>query len=649
MKFKFLITILLLVFLAGVTFAAEKESERAQAYYHFLLAAQREASRDLLGAIGEYREALKYDPNSSEIFSRLAQLYIQTNHMDEAILESQKAIENNPDNKEAHKLLGQIYMQKIYGDDIAPDDLKTAISEFHEVHRLDPDDEEVLLSLGQLTLQQDDYTQAAEYLSKYLETNPDSSTAVLSLATAYDQLNQTDKAISILLKYQEEQPPSFYVTQQLADLYRRKGDYPNALKSQKQAYDEDPESVTTIRRYLDLLEKTGNYSEAIRIIEQNIKANPDKPAWTMLLARMLQKSGETDRAESMIRTKIAENPADFDLKLALVQIYEDSEQYQKALQYLQEAEQALKAGSNVEEAERRNDQALLYSHFGYCEQKQEHYEQSNAYYFKSRELVDSEDQQKIDFYIAVNYRSLKDWGRAVSTLKSILDKDTKDTGTWELLSLVYEEKGDLRSSDEIVDKLIESNPGSAEFVVLKAERQQQREQYSESIEYLKSQLSKFPTSDQIFFLLGAASERLKKFDEAEGYFKETLQNNPGNANALNYLGYMLIDQGVRLEESIEYVKGALEIDHDNGAYLDSLGWGYFKLNKLDLAEDNLRLAAEKMKDNAVVHDHLGDLYFTLGKFNEAISHWELALKNKDKEINPEFIHKKIDDTKKRLP
>jgi len=51
----------------------------------------------------------------------------------------------------------------------------------------------------------------------------------------------------------------------------------------------------------------------------------------------------------------------------------------------------------------------------------------------------------------------------------------------------------------------------------------------------------------------------------------------------------------------------------------------------------------------VVHDHMGDLYFKLGRFRDAIRHWEAALKTKSDEIDPEYIQKKIDDTKNRLP
>ena len=90
-----------------------------------------------------------------------------------------------------------------------------------------------------------------------------------------------------------------------------------------------------------------------------------------------------------------------------------------------------------------------------------------------------------------------------------------------------------------------------------------------------------------------------------------LARDPENAAALNYLGYMLAERGERLDESVGYLKKALQIEPENGSYLDSLGWAYFKADKLDLAEDNLKRAADQLKTNSVIQDHYGEVLFKL--------------------------------------
>src|SRR5207244_2116409 len=81
----------------------------------------------------------------------------------------------------------------------------------------------------------------------------------------------------------------------------------------------------------------------------------------------------------------------------------------------------------------------------------------------------------------------------------------------------------------------------------------------------------------IYFQRGAMYEKTKKYAAAEAEFRKVLDINPKSANALNYLGYMLADRNVRLDEAQDLIRKAVEIEPDNGAFLDSLGWVYFRL------------------------------------------------------------------------
>src|SRR6185436_9545992 len=99
-----------------------------------------------------------------------------------------------------------------------------------------------------------------------------------------------------------------------------------------------------------------------------------------------------------------------------------------------------------------------------------------------------------------------------------------------------------------------------------------------------------------------------------------------NPGALNYLGYMLADRNVRLEEAHQMIKKALELDPENGAYLDSLGWVYFRQGNLMEAESILIRAIQKMGKDPTVHDHLADVYFKQGKIKEAVAQWQNSIK-----------------------
>jgi Tfp pilus assembly protein PilF len=130
----------------------------------------------------------------------------------------------------------------------------------------------------------------------------------------------------------------------------------------------------------------------------------------------------------------------------------------------------------------------------------------------------------------------------------------------------------------------------------------------------------------VWFMRGAMYERMKKLDKAEVEFRKVLKANPENAGAMNYIGYMLADANLRLEESLGLITKALDIEPGNGAYLDSLGWVQFRLGRLDEAEKNLRLALDKTPRDPTVHDHMANVLMKESKVREAVAQWETSLK-----------------------
>jgi tetratricopeptide (TPR) repeat protein len=134
-----------------------------------------------------------------------------------------------------------------------------------------------------------------------------------------------------------------------------------------------------------------------------------------------------------------------------------------------------------------------------------------------------------------------------------------------------------------------------------------------------------------------------------------LANDPQNSMTLNYLGYMLADRGVKLEEALGLIKKAVELEPSNGAYLDSLGWAYYRLGKYDQAEEQLVKASQRIGTDPTVHDHLGDVYQKTGRLKLAVAHWERAVAEWNKTVAPEIdtdlfasVQKKLESAKVRL-
>ena len=100
---------------------------------------------------------------------------------------------------------------------------------------------------------------------------------------------------------------------------------------------------------------------------------------------------------------------------------------------------------------------------------------------------------------------------------------------------------------------------------------------------------------------------------------------PGDANAANYLGYLWADRDVRLEEALDLVNLAVEIEPENPAYLDSLGWVHYRLGAMEEAEYWLRRAIEFNGDDGTLLAHLGEILLASGESEEGSRFHRLAL------------------------
>lgn len=156
-------------------------------------------------------------------------------------------------------------------------------------------------------------------------------------------------------------------------------------------------------------------------------------------------------------------------------------------------------------------------------------------------------------------------------------------------------------------------------------------------------------TDAVFhFYFGSALERNGQFDSAVAEFMKAMDLNPDYADAFNYLGFMYADRGIKLEAAVDLIEKALTYEPENGAFLDSLGWAYFKLNKLEDAMSYLQRASKVIGDDAVIHEHLADVYRKMGKTTEALLEYQKASEldpaNKDVTEKLEGLRQSVSST-----
>lgn len=199
-----------------------------------------------------------------------------------------------------------------------------------------------------------------------------------------------------------------------------------------------------------------------------------------------------------------------------------------------------------------------------------------------------------------------------------------------------EAAGDLK-------KMFDGKTDRATYVAL-ADVYEKGRKFDEMAKALDSAEKLSTTDDEkiaVWFMRGAMYERQNRVDKAEVEFRKVLKADPDNAGAMNYIGYMLADRNQRLPEALNIILQALEREPGNGAYLDSVGWAYYKLGRYEEAEKSLRRAVDKTPHDPTVHDHLAEALMKEGKVGEAVAQWQISLKewgtSSPAEMRPEEV------------
>jgi tetratricopeptide (TPR) repeat protein len=132
-------------------------------------------------------------------------------------------------------------------------------------------------------------------------------------------------------------------------------------------------------------------------------------------------------------------------------------------------------------------------------------------------------------------------------------------------------------------------------------------------------------NEEYYFDLAAAYERAGDLEKSMALFAQIIKEHPNHHPSLNYLAYMWAERAENLDSALDYVKRALVLDPENGAYLDTLGWIYYQQQAYKAAYRELLRAAEVIPDDPVVTEHLGDVLMQLGRPWEARAYYRISL------------------------
>lgn len=637
----------------------EKITPRAEAYYNFTLGhifeiqyEQTNQSEYATRSIEAYKRAYAVDPTSAIIGERLAEMYWKAQRVHDAEVEAGEILKRDPNDLPTHRLLARIYLRKLGdingGSGVQTEAVGKAIGEFNEVHRLDPGDGESALWLARLYRLHNEPEKAEEVLRGIIKSDPDNDPAMEQLTQLLLDQNKSDEAIQ-LLQTMTSHSPSPTVYDLLGDAYTQSKDYAKAEASYRKAVELDPSELTHLRGLGQTLMSEEKYGDALVVYQKLADVMPDDPDVYLRIAQIYRELHQLDKAEENLVKARQYAPGSLEVMYNEAMIYEAQGRYGDAIKVLSDAVTGVKSQSTAL-PNRRRSLAILYQQLGQLYRDSQNY-QAAVYTYQELGHLGEEEDRRARILLMETYRQAKDLPKGLQIGKDAVAKYPGDGPIRTSYALLLGENQQSEEAVKLLETGLKNNSADRELYLNMAQIYERAHQYKEA-EVMARKAEAIPgearDNEMTWFLIGAIYERQKMFDKAEEEFKKVLSVNPKNASALNYYGYMLADRGMRLDEAREMIQRALDQEPFSGAYLDSLGWVYYKQNKLTEAEAALRKAVERESHDPTIRSHLGDVFAKQGRMEQAAIEWEKSLSEWHHSLPGDVENDKVAELEKKL-
>jgi len=641
------------------------QPDKAGAYYHYslghlyaeLAATYNNRSDYFNKAIENYRLAMKEDPAASFLTEELSDLYIQSGKLREAVSDAEDLLKQNSNDLNARRILARIYARLI-GDNqqnrLDETYLRKAIEQYQKITEKDPQDTESWLMLGRLYKLNQNSPEAEKAYKRALDNDANNEDALTGLAMVYSDLGDNKQAAEMLKRAAEKSPNSRSLTA-LAGTYEQMREYSLAAETLRKALELSPGNASELKKAMarDLM-LSDQLDDALKVYQQIADEEPRDAETQLRISQIYRQKRDFAKARGASDKAKELDPNSIEIRYSDVNLLEAEGKEKEAIDLLNDIISST-AKKNYTASEKGNRVVLLERLGSMYRANDQNAQAIEA--FRQMSEVDPDMAARAELQIIETYRTSKELAKAESEAKAAVAKYPDDRALRGMYATVLADQGKSDAAIAEMKKLVADKPDRDTWISL-AQVYEKAKRYSDMAKAI-DEAGKLSESkedkENILFLRGAMFEKQKKYDEAEAEFRKLLSQNPDSAAALNYLGYMLADRNVRLPEALQLITKAVEREPGNGAYLDSLGWVYYRLGRYGEAETQLKIAVDKTANDPTVHDHLGDVYYKQGKLKDAIIEWEASLKQWDVTAPAEQepteiakVQKKLEGAKVRL-
>lgn len=607
-------TILVLLGLAGIAGCAapgqtvkppqpEPRGTDSRALGHFIDAKRFKLAGQIDEAVESLRAAIAIDSTAATLYNSLARNLISLNRIAEADEAARKAVRLEPGSPDHRWLL---YDTLVKGQR----DTLLATAQLEAITRLDPSDFRAYTHLLQIYTNRRQREDVLRVLDRAASVPTPNIRFNLLIADGYQRLNLPFRAAGIYRRILHRDPEQVQIWNRLGDLTFAGGDTLEAAVIYRSglAHFQHRLNKTTVALWKKLIAIYDRDNHLEALISETPLDTLFVDRLSFHLPRSVPESGEgTDldtlrfrHTEALLNRLIGELPLRHDLL---------------------------------------GRKASLLLSMGRPEEARQSFHRAKS--LKSDPMY--------SLGVAHTYLNQRDWDPAIGILNGLFGETPADSELYAQivfdLGRAYAMSNRTAEARNVYRQAVNARPGDLRFRLAVGRTYLAEKSWEAAIPELEGLLSRLEDDaellEDVLYDLGHGYERAGRFDSAVAVFQRLLARAPDNHQALNYLGYMFAEKGVRLGEAEGYIERALKGDPKNGAYLDSMGWVYFQQQRYSEAMRFLKLAlkaeesrlneidmefrtAGQLENLSIILDHVGDAARALGNVDEAIEHWRRA-------------------------
>lgn len=495
-------------------------------------------------------------------------------------------------------------------------DAGTAQEEYHEALALDPASVALHLRLATLYHTRGEHGKAQAHAEEVLARDAASLPALNILAAVAVATGRSERAIGYYERIVAIRPQEAQAYYSMGMLLAGQKRYEEAERILRQGIALWPASAPTGYLYLGhVLVEQKAWDRAVQAYRDALAVNAGFDPAYLGLAATLEAQGDVAQAIATLRKYLQEiNRDSREVRHRLVRLLLTQKAYEPALALLRET-----VGESPGDVEAQLRIGLIYGELKAFPKAVEQMKLVLA--LRPNEL-------RVRDHLAYLYEEMKDYEKAIAEYGAIIQADERFSDAHlahlHLGYLLYR----LKRNEEALPhfrQVIALNPKLPDAYLMLGLTLLQASRHEDAVAVFREGLQRNPDSADFHFNLGTAYDKLGRFDELVSEMQEAIRLDPGHADALNYLGYTFAERDMRLEEAAGLIQRALVIKPQNGYYLDSLAWAYFKMGRLQEALEEMKQAVAVVPDDPVFFEHLGEIYLTNNLPNDAREAWLRSL------------------------